>query len=75
MHAFFQFIDGRNEAAHESHIEFAKLLQTEQYRDKGDYIRWARLFKPVYGSTIEQIMDDLKAKEQEMLAEHEKFTF
>ena len=75
MVAFFQYIDGRNETAHESHIEFAELLQTNQYRGKGDYLRWAKLFKPVYGKTIQQIMDDQKAKEQDKHVEEKEWDF
>ena len=65
MVAFFQYIDGRNETAHESHIEFVELLETEQYHKKGDYRTWANLFYPVYGKTIQEIMDDQNTKEQD----------
>lgn len=51
---------------------FAELLETDQYHKKGDYAKWANLFRPVYGKSIKEIMD-LKAAEQEKPVDEEEW--
>ena len=56
---FFQYIDERNRTAHETHIEFAQLLHSDQYREKKDYWKWANLFPYIYNQTVEDfVMED-----------------
>lgn len=66
---FFQYIDERNRTAHETHIEFAQLLHSDEYREKKDYWKWANLFPSVYGKTVEQFVMEEDDAAQNKIAE------
>lgn len=53
MLTLLQAIEYRNEAAHESEIEFARLLILEGYKD--EYHFWKDAFPLLYGGSIEEV--------------------
>ena len=59
--------------AHETYIDFAELLHSEPYREKGDYWKWANLFPYVYGKRVDDIVNDLEAADKDELAGEEEW--
>lgn len=49
-----QYQDKRNEAAHETEKEFAQLLLSPRYKDKGPHMRFGPTFNWVYGKTVDE---------------------
>ncbi|MCJ1423492.1 hypothetical protein MMC29_001376 [Sticta canariensis] len=52
--SFGTFVRERNEAAHDSQVEMARLLTSSPYREKPDNQFWCHLFEYVYERTVEE---------------------
>ncbi|KAI9822013.1 MAG: hypothetical protein M1832_003185 [Thelocarpon impressellum] len=61
-----QYHAARNETAHESETEFARLLDKARYRSSGSYDRWSPLFVYTYGKTVEQMLETRTYKDLEL---------
>ncbi|MCJ1422854.1 hypothetical protein MMC29_000734 [Sticta canariensis] len=53
---FGSFVQERNEAAHQSQLEMARLLTSSLYRKKRYNQFWSRLFEYVYEETVEEVV-------------------
>jgi hypothetical protein len=50
-----EFIEQRNAAAHDNHIEFARYLMNPRAIEKGHSDFYAPLFPVLYGGTVEEV--------------------
>lgn len=62
---FSQYIESRNEAAHETPTEFAILLHTQYEAESTEYRKWGNLFPYVYGKTVKEIAENEAAKAED----------